>query len=465
MGAQSRQVTTFIYVVSLYLISFCPAFQSDLEVVQERSLAVLSQEFNGVYVRSLKHDIQIANRSPVPVKGDLFIPLVKNETSRRYVILHNVSSSSETQGSVQTDSHGNIYFHLYELRIDGKQTFTIKLEYHVLSFNTRYLINSTAVGDYDTSSDLYREYTSPEELIECDHSNITSLSRSLTGNIADWHGKVFKIYDFVRGHISYQVQDEERGALWALKTGVGDCSEYSYLFVALCRAAGIPARIKAGFAFHREGETLEDGHMWAEYYTENYGWTPVDVSWKLFDMIDDKHFSSIQSAPEVMKYANFFFDSKPENADLEDEQTVSLMPCSTDVFGDSLVENVIWAVQRTNQAKSAIRIGRILGATLIFSPEAEEAEQKLLESQVKLQNAIGFLENNPENARLRVTSALENAEDTLQKALLLVVKSLALFISISIVIMFAALFFLKKRQNKAEQEHQGRSFIYMIAQC
>lgn len=464
MRATSRQVTIFIYVVSLHLISFCPALQSNLEVVQE-NLAALSQEFNGVYVRSLKHDIQIANRSPVPVKGELFIPLVKNETSRRYVILHNVSSSSETQSSIQTDSHGNIYFHLYELQIDGKQTFTTKLEYHVLSFNTRYLINSTAVGNYDTSSDLYRKYTSPEELIECDHSNITSLSRSLTGDTADWHGKVFKIYDFVRGHISYQVQDEERGALWALKTGVGDCSEYSYLFVALCRAAGIPARIKAGFAFHREGETLEDGHMWAEYFMENYGWTPVDVSWKLFDMIDDKHFSSIQSTPEVMKYANFFFDAKPENADLEDEQSVSLMPCSTDVFGNSLVEDVVWAVQRTNQAKSAIRIGRIFGATLIFSSEAEEVEQKLLESQVKLQNAIGFLEDNPESARLGVISALENAEDTLQKALLLVVKALALFISVSVVIMFAALFFLKKRQDRAAKERQGRSFIYMIAQC
>ncbi len=44
---------------------------------------------------------------------------------------------------------------------------------------------------------------------------------------------VFKIYSFVTTHLNYGVQDGEKGALWALKNAVGDCSEYSHLFVVL----------------------------------------------------------------------------------------------------------------------------------------------------------------------------------------------------------------------------------------
>ncbi|MEM2250451.1 MAG: transglutaminase-like domain-containing protein [Candidatus Bathyarchaeia archaeon] len=99
------------------------------------------------------------------------------------------------------------------------------------------------------------------------------------------------------GYLRYEIQNEERGALWALENGIGDCSEYSYLFIALCRAAGIPARIQAGFTFHYAGQVLKDGHMWAEYYLENYGWMPVDATWQLFNTIDSKHFSSFRSIP------------------------------------------------------------------------------------------------------------------------------------------------------------------------
>jgi hypothetical protein len=435
----------------------CPSFS---ETTQKESPDFLKYEINDVYVGSLKQAIKIVNRSPTLVRGELFVPLVKNETTRHYVILQNISSSQTLQGTFLNDSSGNRYFHWNNLKIGGEQTFSLELDYCMFSFGIHYLVNLSIVENYDTRSDLYKKYTEPEELIECNNSRIVSLAHNLTDNVDDWHEKALKIYNFVYRHMRYEVQEEERGALWALENGFGDCSEYSYLFVALCRATGIPARIQAGFAFHRAIETLEDGHMWAEYYLENYGWIPVDVTWRLFDAIDDKHFSSIQSVPEVIPYANYFFDCKAEENNVTDKQLVSLKPCSTDVFGDSFVENVVNTVQKIRQAKFAIFLGKVFGTHLIFPSEVKEVEQTFLEVEIQTQKAMDFWDENPKIAESNAANALENIEETLQNAWMLIVKAFTIFISIPIVIILIVLFFLKRYQTKQEREQEQKFHLY-----
>ena len=422
--------------------------------MQRESSELLKYEIDSVYAGSLKHVITIVNRSPLPVSGELFVPLIRNETARHYVILHNISSSQTLQETFLNDSSGNRYLHWNNLEIGGKQKFSLELDYHVLSFRIHYPVNSSIVEDYDTNSETYKKYVKPEELIESDNSTIISLAHDLINNVDNSYEKAVRIYNFVRRHMHYEEQDEERGALWALENGAGDCSEYSYLFVALCRAAGIPAKIQAGFAFHRPSETLENGHMWTEYYLENYGWIPVDVTWRLFDVIDGRHFSSIQSVSEVIQYANYFFDSEAEENNVEDEQLVSLTPYTTDVFGDSFIENVVNTIQKTSQAKFAVFLGKVFGTALIFPSEVEEVEQTFLESEIQLQNAIDFWNENSKIAESDAVKALENVEKTLQNTWMLIVKVFMIFIGITIVILLIGLFFLKRYQTKQDRNSE-----------
>ncbi len=428
--------------------------------MQKESSEPLKFEIDYVYVGSLKHVITIVNRSPIPVSGELFVPLIKNETARHYVILHNISSSQTLHETFLNDSSGNRYSHLDNLEIGGKQTFSLELDYYVLSFSIHYLVNSSLVENYDTSSETYKGDVEPEELIESSNSSIISLAYNLTNDVDSWHEKAVRIYDFVYRHMHYEEQDEERGALWALENGAGDCSEYSYLFVALCRAAGIPAKIQAGFAFHHSSETLENGHMWAEYYLQNYGWIPVDVTWRLFDSIDDKHFSSVQSVPEVIPYANYFFHSEAEENNVEDEQIVSLTPCTTDVFGDGFIENVVNTIEKTSQAEFAIFLGKIFGITLIFPSEVEEVDQTFLKSHIHLQNAINFWNENSKIAQSDAVKALNNIEKTLQNAWMLIVKAFSIFIGITIVILLIGLFFLKRYQTKQDRNSEQKFHLH-----
>lgn len=74
-----------------------------------------------------------------------------------------------------------------------------------------------------------------------------------------------------------------KGALNALRTNRGVCTEFAGLFVAVCRAMGVPARIVNGYWIRNKEITTTtainvqgDHHAWAEFYLPAAGWVPVE---------------------------------------------------------------------------------------------------------------------------------------------------------------------------------------------
>src|SRR5690606_38728584 len=66
-------------------------------------------------------------------------------------------------------------------------------------------------------------------------------------------------------------------ALQAYRERQGDCTEHAALFVALARAAGIPARNAAGIVYLSAGSKGVFGyHAWAEVWLGQ--WVPVDTT-------------------------------------------------------------------------------------------------------------------------------------------------------------------------------------------
>ena len=67
-----------------------------------------------------------------------------------------------------------------------------------------------------------------------------------------------------------------RGALYALTSKTGDCTEYMYLFSALCRANDIPTRCIGGYICTENTIlTVDEYHNWAEFYG--------DGTWQISD--------------------------------------------------------------------------------------------------------------------------------------------------------------------------------------
>lgn len=89
-----------------------------------------------------------------------------------------------------------------------------------------------------------------------------------------------RIYAYVLDHCEYVLNADQgrRRTLWGaadiLANRRGECGDYAALFIALCRAAGIPARAQVGF-----WTAKPDGpHIWAEFHAPGIGWVPVDPS-------------------------------------------------------------------------------------------------------------------------------------------------------------------------------------------
>lgn len=131
-------------------------------------------------------------------------------------------------------------------------------------------------GGYPSSEDL-TPYLMPEEMVESDDPEIQSLSAGV--GIETDRGAAVEICRLVGRLLDYRRGAANLGALAALKRGWGNCTDYSHLMVALCRARGIPARTARGLLVERsfgEGEFEGLFHRWVEVYLEGCGWVTFD---------------------------------------------------------------------------------------------------------------------------------------------------------------------------------------------
>lgn len=116
-----------------------------------------------------------------------------------------------------------------------------------------------------------------------------TIVRGKTGNVA----RARAIYDWTVEHM-YRDPDTRgcgKGDVCALllKPG-GKCTDISSVFIALCRAAGVPAREIFGL---RLGKTAEQEittwqHCWAEFFVPGAGWIPADPADVRKAMLVDK---------------------------------------------------------------------------------------------------------------------------------------------------------------------------------
>jgi hypothetical protein len=72
-------------------------------------------------------------------------------------------------------------------------------------------------------------------------------------------------------------QDKRLGADQALKTGSGDCDEFTDLLITLARIRGIPCRRLTGYFIHPANNEAEP-HAWGELLSPTIGWIPVDIA-------------------------------------------------------------------------------------------------------------------------------------------------------------------------------------------
>ena len=115
------------------------------------------------------------------------------------------------------------------------------------------------------------EFLKDERYIEKNDRQIQQIAKNIKAS--SQIKRVKGIYDHVVDNMGYIFREKDYGALEAIKQKRGDCSEYSDLFAALCRANDIPARVITGYTTQFKDVSK---HAWVEIYLERYGWVPFD---------------------------------------------------------------------------------------------------------------------------------------------------------------------------------------------
>ena len=89
------------------------------------------------------------------------------------------------------------------------------------------------------------------------------------------------LVEYICSEFRYELDDRQDDVPTVLLTRCGSCSELSRLFVALCRARGIPARFASGSRLReRKTDVYADvvHHRWVEVFLPKFGWFPIDIS-------------------------------------------------------------------------------------------------------------------------------------------------------------------------------------------
>lgn len=194
--------------------------------------------------------------------------------------------------------------HPYKLIMDNLGNQILYFRFDNLSPYASKIITITAdlVFTNDSKQILLQDrsrFLQSERYIESDNHEISQFSERFKDSRPDKTAE--NIFQWIADNIKYSVYTKDDiGALYALRIKQGDCTEFMYLFVALCRANDIPARGIGGYIFSGD-PILNPGtyHNWAEFY-EDGAWRIVDPQKKVF-MQDSSHYIAMEIIGDPLK--------------------------------------------------------------------------------------------------------------------------------------------------------------------
>ena len=130
-------------------------------------------------------------------------------------------------------------------------------------------------------------YLQTSEQVQTDDPAIRELAFKLTNSAKTQFDAVQKVVSYVVDHVRYVNPPVQYDALYALRTGKGNCQNYSHLTAALLRSVGVPVRIVNGVTMNQPFDvtwtkgtlTFKMGqgrHSWVEVWFPDLGWVPYD---------------------------------------------------------------------------------------------------------------------------------------------------------------------------------------------
>lgn len=144
--------------------------------------------------------------------------------------------------------------------------------------NIRYFIYPEKVGSLkDIPKDIKKKYLKDDVKYQINHDVIQKTIKDVVGEEENPYWIMRKLHQYLIGHLHYVMDGYWDTAPTVITNGHGSCSEYTFVFIALCKAAGLPTRYVGSVWDRKDLAYMDDVyHRWVEVYLPNYGWVPTD---------------------------------------------------------------------------------------------------------------------------------------------------------------------------------------------
>jgi len=131
----------------------------------------------------------------------------------------------------------------------------------------------------DIPKEIKKKYLQDDVKYSLTHPVMQKAVQEAVGYVKNPYYIARNIFDYLRLRLFYKRVGGWDIAPTILQRGNGSCSEYAFVYIALCRAAGLPARYVGSVVVRGEDACFDFVyHRWVEVYLPNYGWVPVDPS-------------------------------------------------------------------------------------------------------------------------------------------------------------------------------------------
>ncbi len=219
---------------------------------------------------------EVLNLGPGSIERlNTYIAVPKNRPNQDII---DIVYESKPLGFVQDQWAQRIaHFQTDQIEARGKSQSVMTVRADL--FEVWYHIFPEKVGKLsDIPKDIRRQYLQDGMKYRIQDPVIQQATQAAVKGAVNPYWIARNIFDSLRDRLHYVREGGWNVAPTVLQRGSGSCSEYTFVFISMCRAAGLPARYVGAVVMRDDAASMDYVfHRWPEVYLPGYGWVPTDA--------------------------------------------------------------------------------------------------------------------------------------------------------------------------------------------
>ena len=264
--------------LSAFLLITIAAFSQQAFSQEASASQAFAQKTPSPKTRHFIFDYSFTVRVTAPGKPlDLWFPVARSDQYQQVRVLSQSGDLPLAEG--REPEYGNVMLHAHADAANQPE-YHFSVKYDVV--RREHLMPASAPLPLALTDASLRRFLQPDRLAPVSGRPAQIAAAQVRPGMAEME-KARALYDYTIANMRYDKSGAGWGhgdTLWACSAKRGNCTDFHSLFISMVRSQGIPGKFEIGFPLPQDKSSAEVAgyHCWAEFYTPQRGWVPVDIS-------------------------------------------------------------------------------------------------------------------------------------------------------------------------------------------